>query len=303
VAVAPNAVVVAPNAVAAAANAAAAAPNAVAAAPNAVMAAPNAVAAAQICAQALPCGAPGPHFFHAVPVSLLALALRLCQAELVDRFAQAVRFFPDDHFVRASPGVPVAETVLHLKEVSLALQWASALAVHLLPERHELPLAEMSGWAVRDAGRESYFHQPVDCRYCLALPVRALGVPAGRPLPWDVFQLRLKTNFPSAPRAVDHVHARLENDEGRHQVERPGFALLRQSVAPAIRPQALLAPDAPQSPALSCPPLPRDYRSRKRVSPAGRHVEVPHLRHAALSRHSHAAVSPCRYRNLSRAVR
>jgi len=189
-----------------------------------------------------------------------------------------------------------------LKEVSLALQWASALAVHSLPERHELPLAEMTGWGVRDAGRESYFYQALDCRYCLALPVRALGVPGGRTLRWDAFQLCLKTNFPSAARAVDHVHARLENDEVRHQVERPGSALLRQSVAPVIRPQELLAPDAPQSPARSYYSLPRDYRLRKRVSPAGRHAEVPHLRRAALSGHSRAAISPCRYRNLSRAV-
>jgi hypothetical protein len=123
---------------------------------------------------------------------LCALALRLCQAELVYRFAQAGRSFPDDHFVQASPGVPVAENVLQLKE---------------------------------------------DCRYCLALPVPALCVPAGQPLPWDAFQLRLKTTFPSAPWAVDHVHARLENDEVRRQVERPGSALLRQSVAPAIRPR------------------------------------------------------------------
>lgn len=127
---------------------------------------------AQICAPALPCGAARPQFFHAVPVSLPALALRLSQAELVDRFAQAVRFSPDDHFVQVSPGVPVAENVRR----------ASTLAVHSLPEHHELPLAEMTGWGVRDAGRESYFYQALDCRYCLALPVPALGVPDGRPL-------------------------------------------------------------------------------------------------------------------------
>jgi hypothetical protein len=137
---APTAVAVAPNAVVAAPNAAVTVRTAVAVAPNAVVVAqtealvPNEEWMAQICAQALPCEAAGSHFFHAVPVSLPALALRLSLAELVDRFAQAVRFFPDDHFVQASPGVPVAENVLHLKE---------------------------------------------DCRYCLALPVRALGVSAG----------------------------------------------------------------------------------------------------------------------------
>jgi hypothetical protein len=181
-------------------NAVEAVPNAVAVAPSAVVAVQSAVVAVQsvVVAQnavVAPSAVVVAHTEALVPneewvAQLCALALRLCQAELVYRFAQAGRSFPDDHFVQASPGVPVAENVLQLKE---------------------------------------------DCRYCLALPVPALCVPAGQPLPWDAFQLRLKTTFPSAPWAVDHVHARLENDEVRRQVERPGSALLRQSVAPAIR--------------------------------------------------------------------
>jgi hypothetical protein len=199
-----------------------------------------------ICGQALPCGVAGSHFFHAVPVSLPALVLLLCQAELVDRFAPAVRFFPDDYFVQAAPGVPVAENVRHLNQVSLALQWASALAVHLFPGGHELLLVEMTGWAVRDAGRESYFFQPSDYRYPLDLPDRASDVPAGRRLLWIAFLVHPKSYFRATLRVVDHVHSELETVEVRRQAARPDSALPRQSVARAIRPPELPEPAAPQ---------------------------------------------------------
>jgi len=60
------------------------APHAVVVAPHAVVVThtealvPNEERVAQICAPALQCGVARPHFFHVVPVSLPALALRLC---------------------------------------------------------------------------------------------------------------------------------------------------------------------------------------------------------------------------------